>query len=401
MSKELLINQLFAGRYLEEGENIGHEVINLFKDDDGNNNLFVTPSGIIKDKEHDIECIVFVRHVSKHTTVEVIGLAKDIYRITDEEMNCIRYAGVSLSQIFNSNTYHGGKDVFSNHVTFRAKSVWLPSKRIFITLDDDFTTDEYVIRLKSEKKVIIPQGVRSYYSSKDDAVAYSQLKELTENSEFWENDNTTKELIPDGAIHNQSPSFLEVIRKEDDENIFSNLIGYFFEYSYSSFQKFASDPSLLDIRNMSASFDLIREKIVEKNKGRIDLWIESEKEIIVIENKIKSGINGAVSEEYSQLNSYYEYAEEEAKKYEKTAYYYIFAPDYAKFNLSKYGLEKIYKIINYSDIYNFFIKESAVYIADRAFPDFVRGLKRHTLTLPELQFETMRSRLLRRINRLQ
>lgn len=29
MSKEILINQLFAGKYLDEGENIGHEVINL------------------------------------------------------------------------------------------------------------------------------------------------------------------------------------------------------------------------------------------------------------------------------------------------------------------------------------------------------------------------------------
>ena len=36
-SKEILINQLFAGRYLDEGENIGHEVINLFKDDKGDN----------------------------------------------------------------------------------------------------------------------------------------------------------------------------------------------------------------------------------------------------------------------------------------------------------------------------------------------------------------------------
>ena len=36
MSKEILINQLFAGEYLNEGENIGHEVINLFRDDDGN-----------------------------------------------------------------------------------------------------------------------------------------------------------------------------------------------------------------------------------------------------------------------------------------------------------------------------------------------------------------------------
>lgn len=30
---EILINQLFAGAYLQEGTNIGHEVINLFRDD--------------------------------------------------------------------------------------------------------------------------------------------------------------------------------------------------------------------------------------------------------------------------------------------------------------------------------------------------------------------------------
>ena len=34
---EILINQLFAGSYLNEGANIGHEVINLFKDDNGQN----------------------------------------------------------------------------------------------------------------------------------------------------------------------------------------------------------------------------------------------------------------------------------------------------------------------------------------------------------------------------
>lgn len=37
MTAELLINQMFAGRYLDEGENIGHEIINLFKDDAGHN----------------------------------------------------------------------------------------------------------------------------------------------------------------------------------------------------------------------------------------------------------------------------------------------------------------------------------------------------------------------------
>lgn len=398
--KEILINRLFAGKYLEEGENIGHEVINLFKDDNGNNNLFITSNGSI-DNDHDVEYVLFVRHVSKSTTVEVICLAEGIYRISDEEMNRIRYAGVSLNDIFRGNTYRGEKDSFSNHVTYRAKNVRIPSKRIFITIDNEFSSDEYVVCLQSEKKVVIPENSRSYYSSEKDIDAYHQLIEVIENSELWETNNTTNILIPDGAIHNQSPSFLEVIRKEDDENVFSNLIGYFFEYYPTAFQRFAAESSLFNIPDMRTPFNVERERKVRNKQDRIDLWIENEKDIIVIENKIKSGINGRVGKEYSQLNSYYEYAEEKAKESGKETHYFIFAPDYSRFDLARYGLEKVYKIIKYSDIYNFFIKESAVYIADRAFPDFVRGLKRHTLTLPDLRHETMRSRLLRKINQMQ
>ena len=207
------------------------------------------------------------------------------------------------------------------------------------------------------------------------------------NKELWK-ENATEKLFPEEAVHNQSPSFLEVIRKEDDENIFSNLLSYFFEYSHKSFQRFAAE--VLDIPNMELSFSVERETM-----ERIDLWIQSDKDIIVIENKIKSGING-VKEDYSQLRKYREFAE--ANKDKKTVHYYVFAPNYTGIELSKYADGNRYTLISYSKIYDFFVRESATYIADRAFPDFLRGLKRHTLSLPELQFETMRSRLLRKIN---
>ena len=60
---------------------------------------------------------------------------------------------------------------------------------------------------------------------------------------------------------------------------------------------------MLDIPNMELSFSVERETM-----ERIDLWIQSDKDIIVIENKIKSGING-VKEDYSQLRKYREFAE--------------------------------------------------------------------------------------------
>lgn len=394
MAKEILINQLFAGKYLDEGVNIGHEVINLFKDDAGNHNLFVTPSGRVNG--HDLEYILFVRNISARKTVEVVGLAKGISNITEEETKNVRYAGVSLDQIFSNNTYRGETDPFTNHITFRAEKFLLPLRRIYITIENDYSFEEYTIHLDTERQVITPQGMREYYSEENDSTAYSELRRLIENSDFWDVRNTTEKLVPDGAVQNKTPTFLEVIRKEDDENVFSNLLGYYFEYSHLAFQKFASAPNLLDISGMSASFDLHRETM-----ERVDLWIESDEDIIVIENKIKSGINGVTRDDYSQLNKYHEIAEKEAEKHNKRTHYYVFAPDYARFDLSPFGLQNVYKIIRYSEIYRFFVKETETYIADRSFPDFIRGLKRHTLTFPELQFDTMRSRLLRKINMLQ
>ncbi len=393
MAKEILINQLFAGRYLEEGANIGHEVINLFKDDDGYNNLFITPSG--KVKGHDVEYILFVRNVSFRRTVEVIGLAEGLSGITFDEMKQIRYAGVSLDQIFSNNRYHGETDPFSNHVTYRARNFRLPSHRVFITLEGSTFTEDTVL-LDSERAVILPQSMREYYSKDTDPVAYNQLKGLINDNDKWEQTNKTEKLISEGAVQNQNPSFLEIIRKEDDENILSNLLAYFFDYSHNGFQRFAANPDLLNIPDFGSSFTVQREAM-----GRVDLWIESNKDIIVIENKIKSGINGIIGNDFSQLNKYHEKAESEARKAKKKAHYYIFAPDYAKFDLKQFGLEGEYKVVKYSEINNFFVREAATYIADRIFPDFLRGLKRHTLSLPELQFETMRSRLLRKINQLQ
>ena len=41
MARLIIINRMYAGGYLTEGENIGHEIINLIKDDNLEN-LFLT-----------------------------------------------------------------------------------------------------------------------------------------------------------------------------------------------------------------------------------------------------------------------------------------------------------------------------------------------------------------------
>ena len=394
MAKEILINQLFAGNYLAEGTNIGHEIINLFKDDDGNNNIFITPSGVI-DENHNIEYILFVRHIAKKETVEVIGLAEvsSKQKVNEEDIRKITYDGASLEKIFGANKYHDEIEQFANYVTYRADNILLPKKRIFITINNEsYDEAEKTIRIETEKKAITPQSMRVFFSDVTDEKAYKILKkDLINDVDCWYNTNTTKKVISYGAPNDYYLSFLEVIRKENDENVISNLLAYYFDFNHEVFQKFAN--TILGIKDLDYKFTIYRE-----TKHRVDLWIETKDHIIVIENKIKSGINGINKDENTnQLEKYYKKAD--AEKKQRTVKYYIFEPDYASFNpdqLKKDGKYE-YTEIKYSKIYKFFLENAEAYITDRVFPDFLRGLKRHTLSLSDLQYETMKSRLLRRI----
>lgn len=399
---EILINQLFSGSYLEENENIGHEIINLFRADDENNYLYITPSGKIR-KHHSIKSVIFVEHIKNKNTVEVIAKAEDLQAM-NEEINGIMYAGYSLNDIFNKNTYHG---IRSNQVnfTFRAGSVRLPKKRIILTLDDDYkkTIKEgsaVVLRLHSNGKIIVGQSARQYYSEKKDPDAYHELKKLLENKDFWETANTTECLNVGGSTRHISSSFLEIIRKENDELIFSNLLEYYFNYNHSCFQKFACE--VLGIKNFGADFEIKRE-----TENRIDLWIEGQQDILIIENKIKSDINGVKSKDYSQLNKYQDYAEkkindprEDNSAFGKTSHYFIFVPDYNDLDIEKYCHDKKpYKIIKYSKIYDFFDKYTTEYVDEKYFADFLKGLKKHTVKkMSEIKFQTMKTRFLEKIN---
>lgn len=391
-SKEILINQLFAGRYLDEGENIGHEVINLFKDDKGDNYLYITPSGRVVN--HNVDSILFVRNISAKKTTEVIALAEDLSPISDEEQKEIRYAGATLPQIFKSNINHGDVEISYQNVTYRAARVVKPKDRIFITVDKDYNDPSIntVLLLETDKKALIPQSLRLYFSENE--TAYKQLKALISDSDIWEDCDSTEKVIAEKTYRNQGPSFLEIIRKENDELVFSNLFAYYFDYSHAAFQRFASN--LLDISDMDSDFVIFRE-----SKSRVDLWIESEQHIIVIENKIKSGINGIVGDDISQLEKYYDAAANEAQKTGKKIHFYIFAPDYAKFDIDKFSKGQEYKIIKYSTIYDFFKKEMTTFIGDRAFPDFIRGLEMHTMSISDLQYRIMKSRLLIKISQSQ
>ena len=91
---------------------------------------------------------------------------------------------------------------------------------------------------------------------------------------------------------------------------------------------------------------------------------------------------------------------EKIKKEEKleAAHYYLFVPNYNDIMIENSLIKDKFKVIHYSEIYEFFRNNAAEYLSDKYFPDFLRGLKNQTMTYSELRFSIMRSRFIEKIN---
>ncbi len=78
----IVLNRMFTGDYLEE--NIGHEVINLFKSDNGKYYLYLNALGSFHSIwKSRIKSMLMVRTIQGAKMLEVIGLAtglKDVYK---------------------------------------------------------------------------------------------------------------------------------------------------------------------------------------------------------------------------------------------------------------------------------------------------------------------------------
>ena len=394
---EILINQLFAGSYLQEGTNIGHEIINIFRDDNDENYLFITPYGNVNG--HDVDKVLFVQNIKARETMEIVMKAEGLSKTSLNEIQRIFYAGVNIVDIFNKNLYHGKKELVETETmaTYRAETIRFPKKgkRIILTVDSNYSAEDensIVIFLDPDKKKIVGQSMRTYLSKESYSKIYGEIEGLIENDSLWEDHNDTQKMISDGSYTRTNISFLEIIRKENDELIMSNLLAYYFNYNHRMFVKFTED--VLGVDGFGTSFEITRESV--KN---IDLWIRDEHQILVIENKIKSGLNGKTDDGKNQLNKYYEYTEK-IKKEEKleAAHYYLFVPNYNDIMIENSLIKDKFKVIYYSEIYDFFRNNAAEYLSDKYFPDFLRGLKNQTMTYSELRFSIMRSRFIEKIN---
>ena len=299
-----ILNKIFTGSFLDY--NLGHEIINFIKMDDNSRYIYVNPYG--ERSESSAKYTEYVFHIMGivyknkryYELTAVSKVSKDdvgYKRNNKEEKNELKYKKFSLRKIFKQNN----NDNRSHLCTFKASSFYKPKKRIL------FLVSEITPGIVNESKDIIiikltcnPQHSRAYSREKDVKFLDEIInKYLIENNDIENWDNYEEELC------------------------FSLI----------------SDRTKLE---NSTSNQIIREK------ENIDLLLEGDNNIIVIENKIDSGING------NQLVMYEKYIKNEYEKKDK--YFYILEPHYSSITeeeKNKNGGEH-YKILYYEELYKVF-----------------------------------------------
>lgn len=404
--KIILVAKMYTGEYIEE--NTGHEIINFFKPDNGKCFYgYIIYNGKVK-KCNKIDTILLVSGV-KNRKIEILAKIDKPEFISDEKnteekqekyikAKNIRYGGVLLNKIMKEN----GLDEYGIYITYKAENITKPNDKQFILLkDSNEKAKENEIKLSSWT---IGHNL-GYLSNTKYEEDYNKLYKKIQDIK-WDNVESkmiTEQIINEYPCINEKDTFMDLINKKYDETIFSNMLYYYFKCfkKKEMFKDFAK--KILEI-NLSNDIKIYKEKPTYSDSriGRIDIFIEdsTNKICIVIENKLKSGINGRYYSqdsktngkiEESQLHKYKKWVEKEFKEYEKK--FFIFVPNYKENELKK-NIEAnnlmpkdeensdLYKIITYKEIYDYFNDEELKKImqADKYYEDFVNALSYHIYT---------------------
>lgn len=418
-----IINRMYAGDYLN-GDNIGHEIINLFSDDLGDNYIYVNPLGLINPAFNGkVKGVILVRMSDSIHKLEVLGVAKvdensqisykskkltrperlvEEDEIMDQYLSThpVSFGGVSQSELFAKNKFRG---VYENNrqITFKAKELLLPyldeDKKVYLA--DKKCKDDATCRLSD--MIFSSQSLRQYITKDKFPIAFNEISKLINDEKLWDKKRKTEQLKDVDKILKEGDSFnyLDIIGKQDDENVFSNLIAYFISNDKKLLKDFCAE--ILDVPDISEIASVEREK--SANGSRIDIYIEDSAHAIVIENKIKSEVN-SVNERHdftgelikSQLEDYYNYIEEYAGHRQKK--YFILMPNYHRIDIKKYKHSEVYQKIEYSELLKFFNSHDYQNVSEaNYYEDFKKALRRHAENYYDDQYTVMKRRFIKRI----
>lgn len=425
----IVLNRMYVGEYIFK--NLGHEIINMYAADNGKHYLYLNATGNYEKKHKGRIDTMLLTKSHKQNVVEVIGLATGLEDVPganlplerdkkktneaildaqkkyiNEQDGGITYGGVSILQIFND------AEQQSIFITYQAKNFYKPNGQVFIAFDSKYTNKDIphgALLVKLSQLNWAKTSLKQYIYPESADKDYQTIMNLVNNSDLWVEDNTKVDCKAD--IAKREISLIDICHLQNDENCFSDMLAYFMEQEryrelwkeFFSIAKCYSKDCSLGIK-LKGNYSVTREKEAKidgvdskkcPNGGRIDLFIRDQgKNIVVIENKIKSDINSISTDKNhsNQLRRYYNYVnwliEKEEKDKNITPHFLILAPNYNIPDLEEERdknqkllvpqMRDIYKIITYKELYNFLKDKISVFENDANFVAFYGSMRRHT-----------------------
>ena len=374
---------MFTGGYL--GDNIGHEIINLFKADDGNNYIYLCKDG--KYTREDLpKYVIQVRHHCTRT-LEVISIAEIESKITKQEIDNIKYGGVSIVDIFKENEEQGT----DTYITFKATNVIKPTpdqpvyiayegNRVKVNISTPFIkptiilNEKVVVNGKEKYNFDVCEALRNYiYYNENQDSDYFKLNSLIKNA--FSNNIDWQPVSEQLGLTVKDSS--KIYATPGDIYGISNL-----ELPYSNAFKFFIEkyPQLLSgiFGKICSYFDMHRNyqiTRIEREWRNIDILIEVDNElVIVIENKIFSDLNGKKENEITQLDKYERIITKKDKYNAYNKIFILLLPDHNNINIDNYtNWHKLF----YSSVSSYldeFVKTNN----DEQLKDFAEMVSRHS-----------------------
>lgn len=402
---------MYVGDYLST--NLGHEVINMFQADNGNHYLYLNAYGNFG-KSHfgQIGYMLLVKYHAEGM-FEVIGKAEGLmdvegadatlkqdYKAVNPsiskaqteyiEKENITYGGVPVRKIFNDAEQ---QNIF---ITYKAARLFKPNRKIFIGygVEADVVLTGYKQAKTSLKTYIYPEGTfagdQKREKIEEKKLDYKKLYDLIEQDNLW---IESKECINDDLlkIKSREVSIFDICQIQNDENRFSYALAYFmtqpqykklWQNFFKQYRVELGDNYTVTREESAKIEDKEWDHTTKSSGGRIDLLIRDDKNIIVIENKIKSDINSIDGDnEGEQLGRYYNYVSWSTQKNKpdegKNPHFMILTPNYNPPHIKSKDMEKIYQVITYGDLYTYLDGKDEVK-SDLNFKAFFEAMHRHT-----------------------
>ena len=388
--KAIILNHMFTGDYLVD--NIGHEVINLFADDDERNFIYLCKDGEFNRDDIDIEnsyVIQVRRPVNSVNTLEIISVAVGIRKVdskTETELNA-KLEHESETKPKSVPTY-GGKSIykiFENNlqqqeccVTFIADKILTPKNTLYISHGDKCDNKyNYITSITKNPS----QQLREYLLENTDKDDYKNLLKIIDDKSLWDIRIAKDNRVDSSPIPINATDIYGIQTRELS---FSNAFKYYINEYPKLFADICNNVRKTRL-NCTINRDLTLPEeskiLVYREKYNIDFLVLWDEYLFVIENKIFSGLNG-IKGNITQLDVYKSkvdelICDENTVFHKKTPIYVVLTPEY---NDLSNEIKSPWTEVKYNSIYKTLKDKSkqSPYSKDFLFCDFVTSLECHS-----------------------